>query len=71
MSIENLTLEKNIDDEKNLPKSELVSGIGGTVFEALAVDEKEAFVMPDTEIDTKILSSVTRLGDGQTVPDER
>lgn len=71
MSIENLTIERETLDKPVLSELELASSLGSTVFEALAIDEKDAFETPDIEIDPRIMSSVTRLGDGQTVPDER
>jgi hypothetical protein len=45
--------------------------VGQTVFEKLAVDAKEATRQPFDGEELRFLASVTRLGDGQTVPDER
>lgn len=45
--------------------------IGQTVFEKLAVDARDAIEQPETMTDSRFDNSVTHLGDGQTVPDER
>lgn len=71
MSVEVLMQpEQSKDHEENL-SPELAYQVGRTVFEKLAVDAEEAFEQPEVEEDSRFISSVTRLGDGQTVPDER
>lgn len=45
--------------------------VGGTVFEALAIDAESAIEAPEGIEDAKFTMSLTRLPGGQTVPDER
>lgn len=45
--------------------------VGGTVFEALAVDAGSAIEAPDSTADFDFTNSLTRIPGGQTVPDER
>lgn len=70
MSIETLANrdEFEINDLKVVDEATKVM-IGRTVFEALSIDSDEAFEISE-ETDIRILNSVTRLGDGQTVRDE-
>lgn len=45
--------------------------IGETVFEALAIDAATAIAAPDGSKEYDFTNSLTRIPDGQTVPDER
>lgn len=45
--------------------------IGGTAFEALAVDTGSILEAPDSTADLDFTNSLTRIPGGQTVPDER
>ena len=60
--------------EERLLEAQQVQAIGETVFSALAVDAELA-MEPATEGNDQasfdFTNSLTRLGDGQTVPDER
>jgi hypothetical protein len=50
----------------------VVLALGATVFEALAKESDVAMEAPeDGFADERLTMSVTRIGDGQTVPDER
>lgn len=49
----------------------LITGLGKTAFEILAVSAEDATERPESVEDLRLVNSVTRLGDGQTVPDER
>lgn len=62
---------ENIQDERSV---ELAPAVGETVFALLAEDAETATTQPSElgEYDySQFTNSVTRLGDGQTVPDER
>lgn len=66
MSTETLSIEQV---EVNTLDNETVSRIGMTVFEKLAKDtETESF---EATSPIEIKNSLTRMPDGQTVPDER
>lgn len=66
MSTETLSIEQV---EVNTLDNETVSRIGMTVFEKLAKDtETESFEATSA---IEIKNSLTRMPDGQTVPDER
>lgn len=69
MSIETLSSEL-VRDEVQIDSVQATK-LGATVFEILAVDARSAENLPEGIEDGKIFSSVTRRGDGQTVPDER
>lgn len=67
------TLMRSSEDNRELDALE-ARAIGETVFSALAVDAESAMEKPTEDSDKDnydFTNSVTRLGDGQTVPDER
>lgn len=68
------TLLNSNENMQNERSTELAPAVGETVFAALAEDAEVATVQPAElgEYDySQFTNSVTRLGDGQTVPDER
>lgn len=50
---------------------ELFTAIGKTAFEELALSADSAVEQSDGLVDSRLINSVTHLGDGQQVPDER
>lgn len=67
------TLVRSSVENRELDAQE-ARAIGETVFSALAVDAESAMEKPaeDNDMDNyNFTNSVTRLGDGQTIPDER
>jgi predicted flap endonuclease-1-like 5' DNA nuclease len=67
MSLETLSREQIGNDSIS---EETVQTIGMTVFEKLAQDTENEVANVETIVPIEIRNSVTRLGDGQTVPDE-
>lgn len=55
---------------RELDREEAIT-IGGTVFEALAIDGESAIEVPEGIEDVRFTMSLTRQPDGQTVPDDR
>ncbi len=68
MSLETLSREQiGIDSISE----ETVQTLGMTVFEKLAQDAETEATNIEAVVPMEIRNSVTHLGDGQTVPDER
>jgi hypothetical protein len=59
------------ENERRELSPEEEAKIGGTVFEALAVDSESAIELPEGVEDSRLTMSLTRIPGGQTVPDER
>ncbi len=68
MSLETLSREQIGNDSIS---EETVQTIGMTVFEKLAQDTENEVANVEAIVPIEIRNSVTRLQDGQTVPDER
>jgi len=62
----------NSESDEKLITDDTVSNIGKTVFEKLSQEEVESIAGEIQGIESiDFTNSVTRTGDGQTVPDER
>lgn len=71
MSVDTLVREEQLENQNSDIGMETATALGATVFEALAVEAETAVEQPMAEEDLKFTNSLTRLGDGQTVPDDR
>ena len=70
MSLETIT--NGISETTEKLSDETVLGLGQTVFEKLSEEEVESSSQQiESIVSIDMMNSVTRLSDGQTVPDER
>ncbi len=68
MSVETISKEQEVSDKIC---EETIARLGITVFEKLAEESKNQTDSIESTTTLEIRNSLTRLPDGQTVPDER